>query len=87
MGYTNVALKDKIMEMYPDIETNRISVSLDFSPEKNAYIIDFKKGGVELKTHLDRKDADECMNGIKCIYLGMQVAEFIKNFEELRKGK
>jgi len=25
------------------------------------------------------------MNGIKCIHLGMQVAEFMKNFEELRK--
>jgi hypothetical protein len=86
MGYTQVALKDKITEMYPEIETNGISVSLDFSTEKNAYIIDFKKGGAELKTHLDKKDADECMDGIKCVYLGMQVAEFIKNFEELRKG-
>lgn len=86
MGYTQVALKDKVTEMYPEIEANGISVGLDFSTEKNAYIIDFKKGGTELKTHLDKKDADECMNGTKCIYLGMQVAEFIKNFEELRKG-
>ncbi|MBA4373293.1 MAG: hypothetical protein C0402_10600 [Thermodesulfovibrio sp.] len=86
MGYTQVALKDKITEMYPEIEINGISVSLDFSTEKNAYIIDFKKSGAELKTHLDKKDADECMDGIKCVYLGMQVAEFIKNFEELRKG-
>ena len=71
--------------MYPEIEATGISVSLDFSAEKNAYIIDFKKSGAELKTHLDKKDADECMNGIKCIHLGMQVAEFMKNFEELRK--
>ena len=86
MGYTNVALKNKIMEMYPEIEARGIAASLDFSTEKNAYIIDLKKNGVELKTHLDKKDADECMNGIKCVYLGMQVAEFIKNFEELGKG-
>lgn len=37
MGYTNVALKDKIMEMYPDITKHGISVSLDFDKEKNAY--------------------------------------------------
>jgi len=86
MGYTNLALKDKIMEMYPEIGKNGIFIGLEYSTEKNAYIIDLKKNGAELKTHLDRKDADECMNGIKCVSLGMQVAEFISNFEELRKG-
>ena len=44
MGFTNVALKDKIVGMYPEIEANGISVSLDFNTEKNAYIIDFRKG-------------------------------------------
>jgi len=86
MGYTNVGLKDKIMEMYPEAERRGISVSLDFSEEKNAYIIKFKKGSHELTTHLDKKDADECMDGIKCVYLGMQIGEFIKNFEEIEKG-
>ncbi len=86
MGYTNVALKDKIMEMYPDIEKLGISVGLDFSPEKNAYTVKFKKGQHELTTHLEKKDADECMDGIKCVYLGVQVGQFIKNFEILEKG-
>lgn len=83
MGYTNVALKDKIVEMYSEVEKRGISVSIDFSEEKNAYVIKFKKDSHELTTNLNRKDADECMNGIKCIYLGMQVGEFIKNFEEI----
>lgn len=82
MGYTNVALKDKIMEMYPEIEKCGISTSLDFSSEKNAYILKFKKGSHELTTYLDKKDADECMDGIKCVYLGMQVGQFIQNFGE-----
>ena len=85
MGYTNVALKDKIMEMYPEIEKHSISVSLDFDAQKNAYIVKFKKGSHELTTHLEKKDADECMNGIKCVYLGVQVAQFIKNFEIIEK--
>ncbi|MDO8747124.1 MAG: hypothetical protein Q7J70_05630 [Thermodesulfovibrionales bacterium] len=85
MGYTNVALKDKIVEMYPEVEKRGIAVSLDFSQEKNAYVVKFKKDHHELTTHLEKKDADECMNGIKCVYLGMQVGEFIKNFEEIEK--
>ena len=29
-----------------------------------------------------KKDADECMNNIKCVYLGVQIGQFVKNFEE-----
>lgn len=81
MGYTVVALKDNITEMYPEIERLGISISLDFSEEKMAYIIKLKKSGHELTTHLEKKDADECMDGIKCVYLGVQIGQFLKNFE------
>ena len=82
MGYTIVALKEKIMEMYPEISLHGISVGLTFDEEKNVYIVKFEKEGQELTTHLEKKDADDCMNNIKCVYLGVQVGQFIKNFEE-----
>jgi hypothetical protein len=82
MRYTNVALKDKIMEMYPEIRKHDLSVGLDFDEQKSAYIVTFKRGTELLTTHLEKKDADDCMNGIKCVYLGVQVEQFIKNFEE-----
>lgn len=87
MGYTIVALKEKILEMYPEIQKYGISVGLSFDEQKNAYIVDFKKEDQELTTHLEKKDADECMDGIKCVYLGIQIAQFIKNFEERSKRK
>ncbi len=82
MGYTVVALKEKIMEMYPEISQHGISVGLTFDEEKNAYIVKFEKEGQELTTHLEKKDADDCMNNIKCVYLGVHIWEFIKTFEE-----
>jgi len=82
MGYTNVALKDKIMEMYPEIVAHGISVSLDFDRAKKAYLVKFTKDNRTLTTHIEKKDADECMDGIKCVYLGIQTGQFIKNFEE-----
>ncbi len=82
MTYSIVALKEKIQEMYPEIRQHNLSVGLDFSEEKNAYIVTFRRGSEELATHLEKKDADECMSGIKCVYLGIQVGQFIKNFEE-----
>ena len=82
MGYTVVALKEKIMEMYPEISKHGISVGLEFNEENNAYIVRFKRDGNELTTYLEKRDADECMDGFKCVYLGVQIGQFIKNFEE-----
>ncbi|HEY6009842.1 MAG TPA: hypothetical protein VIX18_00120 [Nitrospirota bacterium] len=82
MAYTNEALKEKIVEMYPEIRGHDLAVGLTFDEGKNAYIVTFKRRGEVLTTHLEKKDADECMNGIKCVYLGVQVAQFIKNFDE-----
>lgn len=84
MGYTQVALEEKILEMYPEIRQHNISMGMVFDSAKNAYIIKFNRDGQELTTHLEKKDADDCMNNIKCIYLGVQVEQFINNFE-LRK--
>lgn len=81
MGYTLSALKEKIMEIYPEIAGHGITVGIEFSGEKNAYVVAFKKGGEELTTHLEKNDADECMSGIKCVYLGVQIEQFITNFE------
>jgi hypothetical protein len=83
MGYTVVALKEKILEMYPEIEEHGINVSLVFDEQKKAYVIRFNKEGHELSTHLDKTDADECMNGVKCVHLGVQIGQFIKNFSAM----
>jgi len=82
MGYSDVALEDKILEMYPEIRRYGISVNLTFDKGKNAYIVKFTRDNKELTTHIEKKDADDCMNNIKCVYLGVQVAQFIKNFGE-----
>jgi hypothetical protein len=82
MAYSDEALTAKITEMYPEISKHRISVSLDFNKQKNAYIVTFEKDHHELTTHLEKKDADECMDNVKCVYLGVQIGQFLKNFEE-----
>ncbi len=82
MGYSQVALENKILEMYPEIAKNGLSIGLSYNTDKDAWIVKLSKGPKELTTHLDKKDADDCMNNIKCVYLGIQVEQFIKNFEE-----
>ena len=84
MSYTNEALVGKILDMYPEAKKHGIEVSLDFSKQKNAYIVKFKKDRHELTTHLEKKDADDCMDNVKCVYLGVQIGQFLKNFEEAK---
>ena len=81
MAYTMDQLKDKIFEMYPEIKNHGIALDLQFDSAKDAYVLKFNKDGQELTTFLEKKDADDCMNNIKCVYLGVQVGQFIKNFE------
>lgn len=80
--YSTADLQAKITEMYPEIGKHNLSMSVDFSEDNNAYSITFRRGADELATRLEKHDADECMNGTKCVYLGVQVAQFINNFED-----
>ena len=81
MEYRKGLLGKKIYEMYPEIAKHGIEVSLDFDESKNAYIMKFKKDAHELTTHLEKRDAEDCMNNVKCVYLCAQIGQFIKNFE------
>jgi hypothetical protein len=82
MGYTVVGLKDKILELHPELVKHGVVSSLVWDAEKNAYVLRLTKGRHELSTYIDKVDADACMDGHKCVYLAVQVAQFIANFEE-----
>jgi hypothetical protein len=46
-----------------------------------AWIVKLVKGKHELTTHLERKDADACFEGIQCLYLEAQISQFLEDFE------
>ena len=74
-------LAAKLRAMYPEIGTHGIDLDLAFDHEKDAWIVKFTKGAHALTTHLERKDADGCLEGVQCVYLGVQLAQLIRNFE------
>ena len=79
------ALCEKIRELYPDIGECGIDVDVDYDQEKNAWIVDLKKGSFELKTHLEDDDADQCMLGQKCVGLGIEIAQLRGNIQRLEE--
>ncbi|MFI5330878.1 MAG: hypothetical protein ACHQ2F_07560 [Desulfobaccales bacterium] len=82
MGYTIVGLKEKILEMYPEIPKLGVVSTLTFEDDKQAYVLKLHKGQHELSTYIDKPDADRCMDGHVCVSLGVQVRQFLENFKE-----
>ncbi len=87
MGYTQEALKDKLLEIYPEIIKEGLSLDLEFDEQKNAWIIHLERGGHKRYAILDKKDADACIDGNVCIYLGTLIGQYIKDLEKEIYGK
>ena len=87
MSYTKADLEQKLQEMYPEIEKYDLSLSTEFDDDKNAWIVTFRKQDHERHAILDKKDADSCVDGNVCIYLGMLITQYIKDLEEEISGR
>lgn len=83
MKHTVAEFKDKIHEMYPDIDEYGVTSSLTYDREKGAYVLELKKGPHHLATYIDKEDAYKCMDNIECIHLGVKIGEFLENFKKV----
>ena len=86
MGYSEADLEKKLLEMYPEINKYGLALSLTFDQEKDAWIVSFAKENHKRHAILDKKDADACLDGNVCIYLGMLITQYIKDLEEEISG-
>ena len=82
MGYSQVALEDKILDMYPEIRENGLSPRLSFDADKNAWVVKLVKGSQMQTVYLDKADADACMDNTYCEAMKTDLCEIIKKFEK-----
>ncbi len=75
----------KISELYPDIGECGIDLDVEYDEDKQAWIVDLKRGQFELKTYLEDGDADKCMLGQQCVSLGIEIAQLRTNIERLKE--
>ena len=79
--YKKEELCAKIIEIYPDIGECGINIDVTYDAEKKAWVVDLKKDDHELKHYLDIPEADDCMEGNKCVPLGLEIAQLKKHIE------
>lgn len=77
MSIDSSELRSKILGLYPEIEKNGIELKIEFSDEKESWIVTMVKNGETLFTHLETEDANQCLVGKKCFYLENQIMGFI----------
>ncbi|AWB10524.1 hypothetical protein TDSAC_1179 [Thermodesulfobium acidiphilum] len=83
--YTAVGLANKLREIYPNLGENKLNFSVVFEKDKDAWLITFFKGNLKRYAYLDKRDADLCMEGQKCIYLEFIIDQYLRIFEEEEK--
>ncbi|MEW6584077.1 MAG: hypothetical protein AB1442_00525 [Nitrospirota bacterium] len=80
MGYTQVALEDRILQMYPEILNKGISPRISFDEQRDTWLIKLKKDGKEITICLNKEDADACMDNTYCKSFGEEVGKAVKEF-------
>jgi len=83
MKHTLDEFKDKIHQMYPDLDKHGVHSSVTFDKKKNAFVLELKKGVHHLATYIDKVDADKCLDNIECVHLGVQIGQFMENFKKV----
>lgn len=78
--HTGEELGAKLREIYPEIVAHDLDLDVEFSHEKDAWLIHLKKEDHELTTHLERGDANGCLEGVECVHFGVQIGQFVANF-------
>ena len=76
-------LCEKIRSIYPDIGECGIAVNVEYDETNQRWVVDLKHGGHELKTFLEKGDAEKCLNGIQCVSLGIEIAQLRGNIERM----
>jgi hypothetical protein len=84
MGYTQVALEDKILDMYPEIRQHGLSPRLSFDEGKNSWVVKLLKDKEEHTVYLNKADADACMDNTYCEAFKTELCDVVKEFEKTK---
>jgi hypothetical protein len=80
MSVDKNALAAKVREMYPEVDKYGIDLSVEFDKDQDSWLIKFHKGGNDLYTHISEKEAADCLDGVECVHLGVELGRFVEAY-------
>lgn len=81
MEHNTEELKKKLREIHPEIDEHKLDLDVEYKFDKEYWVVKLERGDFKLHTFLDKKDADDCLEGTQCVYLGVQISQFVSNFK------
>lgn len=85
MQHNAEELKKQLRQIHPEIDKHGLHLDVEWKADKDAWVVKLERDDLKLHTYLDKKDADACLEGIQCVYLGVQIGQFVENFKILEK--
>jgi hypothetical protein len=82
MGYSLQELEQRLREHHSDIDKHGINLIVTFDRARGGYVVKLAKDGKQSEIFISQKDADECMQGIECYHLGIELGNFIREFKD-----
>jgi len=76
-----IELKRCLWQMYPILKEGGVNLSIDWNQDLKVWIISVSKKGYVRHTILHEEDANLCLNGQVCVYLGVSFVHFLNFFE------
>jgi len=80
MSVDKQALAAKILELHPDIDAYGLDLTVAFDRDKNAWYVRLDSGDNAMATFVETRDAEECLKGTSCLYLGFQLGRFVDTY-------
>lgn len=74
------SLEEKIRTLYPEIGKHSLGVSVTKDAKTGDWLISIDNGEHSLSTHISEQDAADCIDGTKCVHLGVQIGTFVENY-------
>ncbi len=84
MACTPEHVKQKVLELHPEIARKGIDLEVGLDAVAQRYVLTFRQAGQEFGIYLAQADADAALQGgPKCVDLGVQVAQALAELEDL----
>jgi hypothetical protein len=82
MGYSLKELEQRLLEHHSDIVKQGVKLKVSLGPEREGYAVKLAKDDRQAEIFISKKDADECMEGIECYHMGIEIGNFMREFKE-----
>ncbi|MFO7964354.1 MAG: hypothetical protein R6U50_10570 [Desulfobacterales bacterium] len=81
--YQKSELCEKIRSIYPEIGECGIDIDVAYDEDMKTWVVYLNKGDTSLKTYLEPKDADLCMEGKQCVSLGIEINQLKDSIDRM----